>query len=140
MVTIIKRVSVSSAFKIGALTTGLLFAVFGLLIALIQIPFFAMIASSSSSSSFSGSSSFSNSQMAGAGGIAMICVFYFCGLFVYAIMGGIWFACAAFFYNLVAGWVGGLEVELDDGGRSASMGTESKRKRNSDVDDLFSEA
>jgi hypothetical protein len=40
-------------------------------------------------------------------------VFYVIGIVLYALFGGIFSAIAALFYNLAAGWVGGLQVEME---------------------------
>jgi len=40
-------------------------------------------------------------------------VIYIVGIVVYGVVGGIGGAIDAFLYNLVAGIVGGLEVEMD---------------------------
>lgn len=130
--TTVKRIDIGSAFKVGAFTTGLLYAIFGLLFSVVFVPFF-MIGSSSSFYS-SGSSTSLSSDQAGAAALASICIFYFCGIFIYAILGGIYFAVAAFIYNLVSGWIGGLKVELE-----TELPPEAKRKRDSNVDELFAD-
>jgi transmembrane protein DUF3566 len=109
MVTI-KRISVSSAMKIGALLNALLFTVFGILFLLLQsLLLNALNTAISQSPSLRGSSP--NSLLV-AGGLAAFCVFYLVGVVFAAITGGIGGAVGAFFYNLIANWVGGLEVEL----------------------------
>jgi biopolymer transport protein ExbB/TolQ len=40
-------------------------------------------------------------------------IFYVIGIALYALFGGIFSAIAALFYNLAAGWVGGLQVEME---------------------------
>ena len=90
----LKRIGPGSAFKIGLVV----YAVLGLIIA---IPFslIGMIAGSMMASS----------GMPGAGlGLFAIVVFPIC----YGLIGGIFAALGAVVYNLVAGWVGGLEVDI----------------------------
>lgn len=133
MMTTVKRIDIGSAFKVGAFTTGLLYAIFGLLFSVLFVPFF-LVGSSSGFYSSSGSSTSFSSDQAGAAALASICIFYFCGIFIYAILGGIYFAVAAFIYNLVSGWIGGLKVELE-----TELPLEAKRKRDSSVDELFAD-
>jgi hypothetical protein len=95
----IKKVGIGSAFKIGAVLSVLLWAVFGLFLLLISSQE-VMI--------------FQNGQMQqqqiGGGQLFFT---YLCGLPVQAVIGGIGGAIVAFFYNLAAGLVGGIEVETD---------------------------
>ncbi len=112
MVTI-KRVSVGSAMKIGAITYTLTWAIFGLIFLAFQGLFLSAITSSLSSYS----NQFPNQGGAaassfGAIGIAGLCITYVVGLIFALIAGAIGGAVYAFIYNLAAGWVGGLEVEL----------------------------
>lgn len=106
----IKRVSIGSAFKIGAILSALLWllsAVFFLFIpALLLVDF-----STTAGTSVNGTSSVEFLQFSGA---SLIFVFL-CGVPVYAIFGGLSAALTAFAYNLIAGWVGGLEIELERG-------------------------
>jgi len=47
-------------------------------------------------------------------GLGMAAFFmYACGVPLYAIMGGIFGAGLAFAYNIISGWVGGLELEVE---------------------------
>ncbi len=89
----IKRIGPGSAFKVALVVD----AVLGLIIA---IPFslIGMIAGSLASSGFPG---------AGLGLFAIV-VFPIC----YGLIGGIFAALGAVIYNLAAGWVGGLEVDM----------------------------
>jgi hypothetical protein len=136
MLTIVKRIDIGSAFKVGAFTTGLLYAIFGLLFSLIFLPLTLISSNVSTYSSYSGSSSFSGGE-GGAAALGALCVFYFCGIFVYAILGGLYFAIVAFIYNLVSGWVGGLKVELED--EVSPMTMKQKRDMSNSVDELFAD-
>jgi hypothetical protein len=49
----------------------------------------------------------------GAIGVAGVLVFGLIGAFFYAVIGWIMTALACVVYNLVAGWVGGIEVQLE---------------------------
>lgn len=89
----VKRIGPGSAFKVGLVVYALL----GLVVA---IPFslLGMIAGS-----------LATSALPGAGlGLFAIVVFPIC----YGLVGGIFAAIGAFIYNLAAGWVGGLEVDI----------------------------
>jgi hypothetical protein len=107
----IKRVSIGSAVKVGAIYTALSWAVFGLLF----LGFQGLILSSLSSAISRSGSSFSAQDGAAAFGtlsIATLCIFYVVGIVFALIFGAITGAIYAFLYNLTSGWVGGLEVEL----------------------------
>ncbi len=95
----IRRVDLASAFKVGAILSAMFWAVFGL--------FFVMFGSVISSMAAA-------SGQRGAG-LPMVGGFmaYLMGIVMYAIFGGIFTVIYAFMYNLVAGWVGGLQVEID---------------------------
>lgn len=106
MVTI-KKISIGSAFRVGAVISVIFWAVFGLL-------FFAlpgMLFSSLTTSSFSGTPELQEFGMIGGMGLL---VTYVCAIPFYAIVGGLAGALYALVYNVTAGMVGGIEVELDD--------------------------
>lgn len=92
---VLKSIGVGSAAKIGAVTSALMWAVLGL--------FFVMFGSILASALPNG-----QGGAGAAGGIMM----YIIMIPMYAIFGGIGGALYALFYNLVAGWVGGLEIEV----------------------------
>jgi hypothetical protein len=105
----IKRIGIGSAFKIGAIYSALSYAIFGLLLVLLQSAFLNAILSMSSS--------FDSDFRAGdltAFSIGSLLIGYVCGIPFAAVFGGIFAAVSVFLYNLTSGWVGGLEVELDD--------------------------
>lgn len=83
-----------------ALVTATLYAIIGLIFALLWLPFGAMMAAMPGS----------NMRMFGAGlGIAVIIVWPI----VYFIISFIFGVITAALYNLVAGWTGGIEVTLE---------------------------
>lgn len=97
----IRRVGIGSAFKVGAVMYGLLWVVLGGLLLLLQLLIGGIL----------GASADEGAQIFGAmAGIGLIG--YIVGILVYALIGGIFSALTALVYNLVAGLVGGIEVEL----------------------------
>lgn len=99
----IRNVSIGSAFKVGAILSGLIMAVFGLLF--IVLP------------SLLGASLLAvlmeEQGMGGLGaGLVGGLIGYVVLIVVYTIFGGIGFAIYALLYNIVAGIVGGLEMDL----------------------------
>ena len=100
---IIARVSPGSAFKIGLA----LYAFLGLLIgALVAI--FSLMAGSIASHLGQNAPPGLTGAIGVAGGVGAIIVMPI----LYGIIGGVAFAIGAVIYNLVAGWVGGLEVDI----------------------------
>ncbi|MGB0384667.1 MAG: DUF3566 domain-containing protein [Ardenticatenaceae bacterium] len=99
----IRRISTLSAFKVGAVLSALLFGVFGFFLILIPGIFGA---------SFLGAI-FGDSNAFGAG-FLMSLVWYAVLIVIYAIIGGIIGAIDAFLYNIVASWMGGLQIELSE--------------------------
>jgi hypothetical protein len=94
--TVIKRISPASAFKIGLVSYALLGLIAGVLCSLIVltgVPFAP------------------HAQMPFAGAIGLFAVIL-CPI-VYGIIGGIATVIGAFFYNLASSWVGGIEVEMN---------------------------
>jgi hypothetical protein len=92
----VKRIEPGSAFKVG----GILYALMGLLLGII----FAL--ASMVRGTFAPASEMGVFRMFfGAGAIVFLPIFY-------GIIGGICAAIGAAIYNLVAGWVGGLEVDI----------------------------
>lgn len=112
MITI-RKIDAVSAMKVGALLYALNFTIFGLLwLALQSVLLNSLSSLSGSASSFGGSSSINTSSLMFAN-FACCMGFYVGGAVASAIMGAIFGAVTAFFYNLIAGWVGGLRVYLD---------------------------
>lgn len=114
MVTI-KRIDVASAMKIGALMYALNFTVFGLLWLAFQSVILNGFASAISSSATVNGQPVPTNLGSGFAVANLACCagFYVVGVISAAIGGGIFGAVTAFFYNLIANWVGGLRVQTD---------------------------
>lgn len=97
----IRRIGVGSAFKIGAVLSALLFAVFGIFFLVLPGLFGATIFGA-----FFG-------RQGGAGVLVASLIGYVLGTVCYGLIGGVFMALYAWLYNLVAGWVGGLRIEMD---------------------------
>lgn len=115
MVTI-KRVGVGSAMKVGALLYALSFTVFGIFIIALQSAALTTFSNIISQQSPRGTIP-SGSAIAG-GGLVFFCIFYAAGVIFCLIAGGIGGAVTAILYNLIANWVGGLELQLSASGMS----------------------
>ncbi len=100
----IRSISIGSAFKVGAVTSILLFAIIGGLVLLLQLLLGGIIGLGAGGREGAGVFS----AMTGFGIIA-----YLFGIVIYGIVGGISSALTALIYNIVAGMVGGLRVSLD---------------------------
>ncbi len=115
MVTV-KRIDAVSAMRVGAFVYAIMFSVFALLWILFQSLILSGINSLASNSSFSlngvPQSGFSGSSLAAAGLAGCACG-YLVGVVCSAIGGGIFGLMAAFAYNLVANWFGGLRVKVE---------------------------
>lgn len=97
----VKRVAPGSAFKIGLVMYAMLGLVLGIFMA-----FISMVAGSLGAL---GESAAPGAKLLGFGmGFGAIILFPI----GYGIIGGIFAAIGAAIYNLVAGWVGGLEVDI----------------------------
>jgi hypothetical protein len=93
---VVKRVAPGSAFKVGLVMyaiVGLILGVFCSLIALVGAPFARSL------------------HMPFAGAFVGVFAIIICPI-VYGIIGGIVAVISALIYNLAAGWVGGLEVDI----------------------------
>ena len=98
----LKRIGPGSAFKVGLVTYAILGLVIGACIA-----FFSMIAGSLGG--LAGSEAGAGAKALGLGmGLGAIIIVPI----AYGILGGIGAAIGAFIYNLAAGWIGGLEVDI----------------------------
>ena len=115
MRTTLKRIDIGSAFRVGVILYGLMFAVFGLIFVLFQGLFLNLVSRSVTFNTPNAPGS--STAFLGVGVLGLLC-FYGVGIIAVAIFGGIQVAIAAFFYNLTANWVGGIKVELqtDDSG------------------------
>ncbi|MDW7731179.1 MAG: hypothetical protein SCH66_01980 [Methanolobus sp.] len=96
--TVVKRIDVFSLGKV----VGLIYAIFGVIIGAIITIFSLLGAVAMQGLGFSGAMSL----FFGIGSVIVIPIFY-------GIMGFIVGALAAWFYNIIAGWVGGIEIEVD---------------------------
>ena len=112
MITTIKKINVGSAFRVGAIVSGLLYTVIGLLLSVMPFLFLSMF-----SNSFVYTNDPQLNELIGfagtAGALSLICA-YLVGIVFAAIIGGIGFALTAWFYNLASRWVGGIEIELQN--------------------------
>jgi hypothetical protein len=109
MQTTLKRIDVGSAFRVGIVLYGLIFAVFGLFF----VAFQGLFLSALSSGSFTvNGDSFNPAAFMGAGILSLLC-FYVFGVVAGAIFGGIQCAILAWLYNLTAHWIGGIKVVLE---------------------------
>lgn len=92
---IVKRIGPGSAFKVGFVVYALLGLIIGVVCAV------ALLAGSTFLAEL-------HKPFVGVVG-AVLCLIL--GPICYGLLGAIFWAIAAFFYNLAAGWVGGLKVE-----------------------------
>jgi len=100
---VISRISAGSAFKVGLVLYAFLGLILGVLVALISLLAGGIVARLGQNAPPGLSAA-----MGVAGGLGAIIVMPI----MYGIIGGIAFAITAALYNLVAGWVGGLEVDI----------------------------
>jgi hypothetical protein len=99
----VKRISPGSAFKVGLVV----YAFLGLLVGILTA-FFSMIVGSLGSMAEAGMPAAKAFGFGLGLGLGSIIIFPIC----YGIIGGIGGAIGAAIYNLAAGWVGGLEVDI----------------------------
>jgi len=98
----LKRIGPGSAFKVGLVTYAILGLVIGACFA-----FISMIAGSLGG--LAGSEAGAGARALGMGmGLGAIIIMPI----AYGILGAIGAAIGAFIYNLAAGWIGGLEVDI----------------------------
>jgi hypothetical protein len=97
----IQKVSIGSAFRIGAVVSAIGFVV----MMLFSLLFIGVIGDVSSS--YYDTYNYQSPDF-GSGLLSL-----FCGAPFAAIFGGLAWALGAFIYNLAAGWVGGLDVEVE---------------------------
>jgi hypothetical protein len=97
----VRRIGPGSAFKVGLVSYAILGLVLGI--------FMALLSMAAGTLGTLGQSSAPGAKLLGLGmGFGAIIFFPL----VYGVFGGIFSAIGAFIYNLVAGWVGGLEVDI----------------------------
>lgn len=97
----IKHVGPFSAFKIGAA----LYAAFGLIFGAI-FSVFSIVGAGIAGAAGDDPAGAIAGMMFGVGGIIILPLFY-------GLIGGVSSAVMAAIYNLLAGWIGGLEIELE---------------------------
>jgi hypothetical protein len=110
----LRRVSIGSAFKVGAVAYGVMFAIFGLFIFGFQaliLTYLVGLPNPGTSGSLSGGS-VTGLAAFGITGVLSVCCFYLIGIVTAALSGGISSAILAFAYNMASRLVGGLELEL----------------------------
>lgn len=112
MHTTLKRIDVGSAFRIGMIVSGLLFAIFGLVFVALQGLFLNALTRTLTLDIPNAPGS--TTLFLGTSILSLLC-FYGVGVVVAAVLGGIQFAIGAFCYNRAANWVGGLKLELETG-------------------------
>ncbi|MEO8397713.1 MAG: hypothetical protein ABI700_32260 [Chloroflexota bacterium] len=112
MRTTLKRIDIGSAFRVGAILYGLLFAIFGLIFVLFNSLFFSALTNIARNSNFDAPNTPNPGAFLGAGILGLLCL-YGGGIVAGAIFGGIQIAIIALCYNLTARWVGGLKFELE---------------------------
>lgn len=110
--TILQRVGVGSAFKVGVVVYGLLFAVFGLLGLFCNLALIAPIMSTAVMMNGDVVRARDMFGSLGAMGLAGLCLAYAIGVVASALGGGLSFAMMALFYNWAVRWVGGLELDI----------------------------
>lgn len=96
---VIRRVGVFSAAKIAGALYGLIGLLFGALFSLISVVGGAAAMSQGGEDGAIG-------MFLGVGAVIMFPIFY-------GVIGAIFAAISAAFYNLIAGFVGGLEIEIE---------------------------
>ena len=98
----VKRIGPGSAFKIGLITYAILGLVLGIFAASISA-ILGSLGGALGQSTVPGARLFGFGM--GLGAIVFFPIFY-------GLIGGVFAAVGAVIYNLVAGWVGGLEVDI----------------------------
>jgi len=98
----VKRIGPGSAFKVGLVTYAILGLVLGIIAASIS-GIMGSLGGALGQSATSGASLFGFGM--GLGAIILFPIGY-------GLIGGVFAAIGAVIYNLVAGWVGGLEVDI----------------------------
>jgi hypothetical protein len=111
MHTLLKRIDVTSAFRVGIVLNALISAIAGLFVfGLPGLLFGSMLPM------FEGmDSSFDMRMFSGMSLLSFGC-FYVISVAFGAIFGGISYAVVAWLYNLAAKWVGGVRIELGTDG------------------------
>lgn len=115
MITI-RRINIGAAFRIGVVVSAIVSAIFGLLAIGLQSLFINVFVSVLTLPSADGpfaTGTIPDLNAFSSLSLVFLCIFYLIGVVLSAIGGGIGAAVTALAYNLAAGWVGGLEIELE---------------------------
>src|SRR5271163_4683962 len=103
---VVKRIGPGSAFKVAAVV----YAFIGLVVAALMVPFMMLMSNYVTPHGDMGAQTPWFARTFGAGfGLASFIFFPI----LYGVIGGIGGALMALIYNLAAGWIGGLEVEVE---------------------------
>jgi hypothetical protein len=113
---VLKRVGVGAAFKVGLVLGALLALVFGLIAFLAQAALLNALVGTADVQLSSNGQNIDPIQVMSLVGTSTLCFLYVLGVVFGALYCGISFAVGAFFYNLTARWVGGLEFETFQSG------------------------
>ncbi len=110
----IKTIGIFPAFKIGAVFSAITFLVGFVPLALLQSVFLsaAMFAGSSTTTAQQSSPQIDPGLFAGLG-VAGLCIGVGLGAVFYGLAGGVSAVIGAFVYNLISGWIGGIEVDME---------------------------
>jgi Transmembrane domain of unknown function (DUF3566) len=103
MMAVVRRVGPGSAFKIGLVLYAILGLILGIFMACISLVAGSLGGLSMPAGGAPGSRLFGF-------GMGMGAIIFF--PILYGVIGGIFAAIGAVVYNLVAGWVGGLEIDI----------------------------
>jgi hypothetical protein len=100
--------------RIAPVKFGIVAGIIYGLIALVFVPFFLLSVGISALATVFGSHSDNGASAAG-GIVGVVVGLLFCILLpvLYAVIGGLFGMLAAWLYNVVAGWVGGIEFEVE---------------------------
>ena|SRR5271168_27214 len=103
---VVKRIGPGSAFKVAAVV----YAFIGLVAAALMVPFMMLMSNYVPTHGDMGAQTNGFSRTLGTGfGLASFIIFPI----LYGVIGGIGGALIALIYNLAAGWIGGLEVDVE---------------------------
>jgi hypothetical protein len=104
-VSTVRSISPGSVFKVAFVTYAVLVAIFGC--------FFILLPGLLGSSLLPGLMGENRQLAALGGGVAVTVVIYILAIFVTAFMQALFTAIGALFYNIIAGWVGGIRITLE---------------------------
>ncbi len=131
----IKSFDIGTAFKVGAMVSGLTTAVFIGPMLLLQFSVLGLASVTSVSTQSGGQPPVSSTiPIFGAGIVGLICLYGFL-VVIYAIFGGIGAAVSAFVYNLTSRWVGGLQIDLERIREGDAATPNPKRTTETDIPD-----